>query len=530
MKRIFLFILLGGSLSLFGCSWFGTQPVVSKTTMCTPETLSVCENVWEHAISHSTYPASKGKNLFKCEPYTPNSNKGGCYVAPETEGSSTIVLHSKPGDAVTFNSLLCLVAKDKATDRGCHALACSQEGMTTDPFGKRCQLYPYQKMGVSVKTVLQPAERGWWRRSPIHRRLKVKYDEKAGPFSPDALLGLEIYFTAMPTKGIVGENVNDSIKAWTVWMKKNSLSQPHFLPVNLAPPPWKASALNDIGNYVTYDFFLLALKDRGTVENKKLLDRAKQPPKDINSKEWQRFVDDCIYDPASDSSHFDKLIYTGNQLYLPIEGACPLTDKTLDQCVIRPENYARMYHIWNYRGLEPTCPMRFWNQVGLNSDDLAALEDSLDSGTGLNLAAMDVMMRMALTERGQGIPYELAKETVVLKQKELDGGHGENSLNPFFDYLGAYSLEQKILPSNVTNIAQDLINKCVRDTVEDYLCPSSSTNPNGKEQCAPNKGNNWAWQRAGWNKSETPPWDNSWGWDCLFMARLLANPDWPKAL
>ena len=63
-------------------------------------------------------------------------------------------------------------------------------------------------------------------------------------------------------------------------------------------------------------------------------------------------------------------------------------------------------------------------------------------------------------------------------------------------------------------IARDLINKCSQVNFEDY-------------ESKKNLGYEWAWQRIGFNKSETPPWKNSYGWDCIFVANMLQNRFWP---
>lgn len=52
------------------------------------------------------------------------------------------------------------------------------------------------------------------------------------------------------------------------------------------------------------------------------------------------------------------------------------------------------------RGLKPTCPMKFWKMVGVNSDYFLGLEGKTSTGSEVHLAATEVFFRILIKNRG----------------------------------------------------------------------------------------------------------------------------------
>lgn len=161
------------------------------------------------------------------------------------------------------------------------------------------------------------------------------------------------------------------------------------------------------------------------------------------------------------------------------------TDDKDGRCTLTPSSWALIGRVWDALGLPITQAMR--SAMAVDRDVLKQSARTAPVGFELHLAAVDVFLKQTLgMDRHH---YAEAITTIVGRQPD----------NPFFQFL-AHGASDKLW---------DLVSA---------LCPQR-----GRERP---HGHQWAWER----RTEDRAWEESMGWDCLFMADLLnQRTAWPAS-
>lgn len=169
----------------------------------------------------------------------------------------------------------------------------------------------------------------------------------------------------------------------------------------------------------------------------------------------------------------------------PLTGACVkrglhrfCTDDQFGSCTIVPGNWALMGRVWEAIGLEPTWRMRAARKI---DGSFTVLETKLAPiGYQLHLQAVEAYLK----ERLGATPSVRAQIGEILARRQPD--------NPFFAYLNAAPLES--------------VGRQVKE-----LCPVPGVRSGGSHH-------QWSWERD----TASQAWQDSMGWDCLFLGRVLA--------
>ena len=151
-------------------------------------------------------------------------------------------------------------------------------------------------------------------------------------------------------------------------------------------------------------------------------------------------------------------------------------DERNQSCTLTPASWGLMDKVWRYIGLTPSDEMAFFRG---SDENISILEAMFNEGYERHLKGVYTLI-LQLTGESPDTQRQLSS---VLSSAQ--------PINPFFRYL------------NDGNTP--LVNDLVLD-----LCPSPS-------QGEPSRKTQWAWER---DESERA-WENSMGWDCIFMVKLL---------
>lgn len=147
------------------------------------------------------------------------------------------------------------------------------------------------------------------------------------------------------------------------------------------------------------------------------------------------------------------------------------TDDTDGRCLVTVNLWGLMYNVWSYIGLEPSPEMKV---AGIFSDITLALEaNTTPLGYQLHLVGVSLLIRNMTGKESLS-----AENILVFRQSE----------NPFFRYL---------VEGHSNTVADKVLEVCPQNRPAD---PSD-----------------WAWQRD----TAQMAWQNSMGWDCVFMAKEL---------
>lgn len=170
-----------------------------------------------------------------------------------------------------------------------------------------------------------------------------------------------------------------------------------------------------------------------------------------------------------------------------LDGRCALpglhrlcTDDDDQRCTITPNLWATLDRLWAYIGLEPTSLMKQYRDI--DRDLLENGAETIEAGYQLHLHSLQLWVRKVTGHFGD----EAEKAVRIIAERE--------EKNPFFRYLNG-DVDQE-----VTELLLE-------------LCP--------KPGHPPVKMHQWAWERAVDGKA----WEESMGWDCLFVGMITAAPD-----
>jgi hypothetical protein len=144
----------------------------------------------------------------------------------------------------------------------------------------------------------------------------------------------------------------------------------------------------------------------------------------------------------------------------------------VSHCALSAPSWSLLGDVWRHIGLSPTANMETHRVA---DDAIRIYEAKNNSGYRLHLVALDSWLRR---EAGRGDRID-DKVTAIL--------HSRQARNPFFAYLAG----------DFVASARLTLEKC-------------ANSPSGSRR-------QWAWQRE---ESERA-WENSQGWDCVFMLDLL---------
>jgi hypothetical protein len=176
----------------------------------------------------------------------------------------------------------------------------------------------------------------------------------------------------------------------------------------------------------------------------------------------------------------------------PLNGKCITygaarfcTDEENQTCTLTSGNWALLGHVWDALGLEKTEEMKMLGQVDPKLQE--SIVAATPVGYQLHLHAVEVLLKAKLNvQRSQ---REAIADLIYSRQPE----------NPFFGWLAGASTDE-------------LKNRLLT------LCPSQNSSSLGSRR-------QWAWERD----TSSAAWQDSMGWDCIFLDNLLkGNAEIPK--
>lgn len=195
------------------------------------------------------------------------------------------------------------------------------------------------------------------------------------------------------------------------------------------------------------------------------------------AERWLKWIEDnrpCVK-PAAESLS-DKCVIPGPHRFC--------TDGPQQMCTLTPASWANMGHVWSYLGLDKHQLMK----VNSGADDapgpfsLVSRVKTTPLGYQLHLVAAEILMKMKLDIQRDHVKGAAS----MLSQRQPE--------NPYFQFLSGE--DQVIVWQNVLT-----------------LCPKPGEPDARRYQ--------WSWER---DTSEAA-WNESMGWDCIFMDRLLTDRD-----
>jgi hypothetical protein len=151
-------------------------------------------------------------------------------------------------------------------------------------------------------------------------------------------------------------------------------------------------------------------------------------------------------------------------------------------CSLTPDSWGLLDRVWGYLGLEKTGHMRQFAGKDLTEYTLIEARAAAP-GYRLHLKAISALLR----EYAGG-------EYSRTRNAELIGILAEREpLNPFFRYMHGEAFE---------DIAPDMLE----------MCPSEGDDLGFRRH-------QWSWERTMGSR----PWEESMGWECIFLANLMAD-------
>lgn len=152
------------------------------------------------------------------------------------------------------------------------------------------------------------------------------------------------------------------------------------------------------------------------------------------------------------------------------------TDDSDQRCTISPANWGNLGRVWQSLGLGRTSEMRAYEDA--DGDALWQKAENVDPGYELHLAGVETLLKIKLDQ--SRAPRERAARALASRQGD----------NPFYLWL------------------RDGTSADVDQKLHDY-CPSASApTAGGRHQ--------WSWERDTAERA----WQDTSGWDCLFLANL----------
>ncbi len=155
------------------------------------------------------------------------------------------------------------------------------------------------------------------------------------------------------------------------------------------------------------------------------------------------------------------------------------TDDSDQRCTLTPANWGNLGRVWQYLGLDRTSEMRRYEDS--DGEALVQKAERADLGYELHLAGVEVLLKAKM--EASRAPRERAASALASRQGD----------NPFYLFL------------------RDGASADVTTKLRTY-CPSAAS-PNGGSR------RQWSWERDTAERA----WQDTSGWDCLFLANLTSN-------
>lgn len=170
----------------------------------------------------------------------------------------------------------------------------------------------------------------------------------------------------------------------------------------------------------------------------------------------------------------------------PLSGGCSVYGYRVcrddnEICDLRPATWALFERVWKYLDLSTTREMRKNESMDVSDVEMVAV-DRAKPGYELHLKAVASLLRLTMAS-------SVSKTRDIIEKL-----HDRQRQNPFFQALREGTHE---------GVVQRVLD----------VCPKPWDNLGFRRY-------QWAWERD----TSSEAWRESMGWDCIFMARLLASP------